>query len=448
MSTERRDYQEQAVRRLRCQLKKRRVIAVSPTGSGKTVVAAKLVKAERKWRVLFLAHTHEIVDQAYDKLREAGVRAGIVMATDERLHGNARVDPKARVQVASVQTVDRRGVPDCDLIVFDEAHRTMADMYQRIAAARPKAMVLGLTATPCRLDGQGLGGFYAEMYEVAKPSELQSQGHLAKPRVYTAPPDALAEIIRGLSEAVVSDGDFTASSAGRAVDRSVLIGHVVKEAMRLCPGAPKLVFACNVAHSKRLAARFRRAGVKAEHIDASTPADERVRILAALRSGEIEVICNVDILGEGWDMPALGAVIVARPTRSIARFLQMAGRCTRPYKGRVPLVIDHGANVQRLGIIPGMDIAWSLDGAPKRGGDPVVKVCKECLACIPAGCIECPHCGAETPIEKTKRQMLEDERILLVEVKEEQMRQLRETCAVVAAGKPVVAEWLVKALAR
>jgi hypothetical protein len=78
----------------------------------------------------------------------------------------------------------------------------------------------------------------------------------------------------------------------------------------------------------------------------------------------------------------------------------------------------------------------------------VVKVCKECLACIPAGCIECPHCGAETPIEKTKRQMLEDERILLVEVKEEQMRQLRETCAVVAAGKPVVAEWLVKALAR
>jgi len=447
-----RSYQQRAIEALQQILpSRRRVLAVSPTGSGKTLNVALLLKREPRWqRVLFVAHRYELIDQTFRTLQEVGIDAGVIMASDEQLHGRARVRPDARVQVASVQTIARRGVPSADLIVIDEAHRTMADTYQRIVSERPDCEVLGITATPYRLDGRGLGDFYTELYVIAEPSELHQEGYLAKPRVYSAPPAAVSKISAGLKNADVANKDYTVASTTRAVDTSFLVGQVVAEAKRLAPKVPKIVFACSVQHSKHLTRKFARAGIKAVHIDADTDAADREETLTALRRGRIEVICNVDILSEGWDMPALGAVIIARPTRSLSRFLQMAGRCTRPYRGRTPLIIDHGANVQRLDTLPGADIKWSLLGSQPRSRDaePALKVCPGCYACIAAACTECPLCGADTPIERTPRELREETRQRLVEYNEQLMEQLRAVAVKIATrhGAPEKAEEIVRML--
>jgi len=167
MKIGKRPYQQRAVKQLRKHLKdSKKVLAVAPTAAGKTVIASLLVKASPEYKkVLWVAHRYELIDQAYKSLKDLGLDVGIFMDQEERLHGDARVNKKARVQVASVQTISSRGVPKgVILIVFDEAHRVASDSYQSIIESRPRAKVLGLTATPCRSDKKGLGDFFNVLY--------------------------------------------------------------------------------------------------------------------------------------------------------------------------------------------------------------------------------------------------------------------------------------------
>lgn len=449
MKYERRQYEVIAVASIRQQIAEHgRVIAVGPTGCGKTVIASMLIKASEYRSILFVAHRYELIDQAHATLTRLGIKAGILMAQEESLHGLDRVDAKARVQVASVQTVAHRGGPaGVDLIVFDEAHRVMADSYQDIARRYPDAHVLGLTATPCRHDGRGLGDFFRSLYPIAMPSELHAAGYLAKPRVFTAPVEVLAELAEKLKAARTRLGDYAPDSLARVADSSVLIGRVVSEAIRIAPHVPKVVFACNVEHSKTLAARFRRRGIAAAHIDANTEPEERERILLALRTGAIEVVCNVDVLSEGWDLPALGAVVIARPTKSLSRFLQMAGRCTRPYNGLVPIVIDHGNNTLRHQRMPGADFEWALaDTEKKAKTEPSLKSCTECLAAIPIGCGECPECGAV--FERAERSMDRTEVPAKLEESEEiRVGDLRRRVFALAAAKSAPKGWAERVIA-
>lgn len=454
MKLESRAYETRAVRDLRRDLPKhRKVLAVAPTGAGKTVIASLLVKREKRWKkVLWLAHRHELIDQAYATLTGLGLDVGVTMAQDERLHGDERVNPDARIQVASVQSIAARGVPKgIGLIVFDEAHRVMANSYQKIARAIPRAEVLGLTATPCRLDGKGLGSFFRHLLVMAKPSELHADGYLAKPRTFAAPPEVMAALAKGLKGATTSKGDYTPGSIARAVDNGLLIGKVVAESLRIAPGVPKVVFAGGVEHSKRLVAGFKRKGIRSAHLDGKTPAEERESILADLRAGRLEVVSNVDVLSEGWDLPALGAVVVARPTKSLARFLQMSGRVQRPYKRRVPIVIDHGANVQRFDLLPGQDVEWALDEGARHsadGDDPRFKECVECCAAMPWGECECPECGAEQPDRKTARQEREEVEAKLEEMSQTRLAELRERIEEMAKVKRAPSGWSQAVLGR
>jgi DNA repair protein RadD len=447
MKLERRDYETRAVAAIRSALtERRRVVAVGPTGCGKTVIASMLIQQTELLRVLFVAHKYELIDQAHAQLAAHGVPAGVIMAQDERLHGGERVDPEARVQVASVQTVARRGGPErVDLIVFDEAHHVMADSYQRIAEAYPEALVLGLTATPCRADGKGLGDFFRHMVTIAKPSELYASGYLAKPRVFVAPDDALVELRKRTKGAETARGDYTPKALERIVSSGLLVGHVVSEALRLAPKVPKVVFAGSVRHSRELVTRFRRRGVKAAHLDANTDPHERAQMIADLKSGAIELISNVGVLTEGWDLPALGAVVIARPTRSKTLLFQMVGRVQRPCKGRAPVVIDHGNCCLSLGVDPREDHPWSLDASlSAKAGEPVVKACGDCLAIIPGGCTECPECGALQP--KTARQEREEVEAKLVELERTRVAALRERVEKMAKEKNAPPGWVEKVM--
>lgn len=450
MKLEKRPYEVKAVHDLRAELPKhKRVLAVAPTGAGKTVIASLLVQTEPRWRrVLWLAHRTELIDQARTRLVNLGVHCGVQCAKYELLHPE-HVDRTAYCQIGSVQTIHRRGslLDDVDLIVFDEAHRAMADTYQAIAAAHPSAEILGLTATPCRLDGRGLGDFFRVMNVLVRPSQLYGKDYLREPITYIEDED---EVMRGLRGAQTSGGDFTSTSMRRAVDKPKLIGNVVRQALKLAPGVAKVVYAATREHSKKIAARFRKAGITAAHLDGDTNVRERERILDRLRDGTLEVVCNVDVLTEGWDLPALGAVVIARPTKSLSRLMHMIGRVQRAEGPRRKIVIDHGANCTRLQHIPGEDVAWTLErGEPERPDanvEPRVKVCVECCVMIQWACAECPCCGAEQPLAKTRQQILEEQEAELVKLNrarfEKQRDELRRRAKKVARERGLDMSWV------
>jgi superfamily II DNA or RNA helicase len=401
---EHRAYEQDAVRALRLLLPaRRRVLAVAPTGSGKTVIGALLLGAEKRWRrVLWLAHRVELIEQARSRIVGLGMRCGVRCASYEQ-RCPEHVDPAARVQVGSIQTVIRRELEDVDLIVIDEAHRSMADSYQRLAELKPEAEVLGLTATPIRTDGRALGDFFHALHVIARPSQLYAGGYLVEPITYAAAPDARDMLSKRLHDVRRVGGDFQVDELGQAVNTHELVGNVVTEALRLAPRVPKVVFAATVQHSKQIAARFARAGVSTAHIDSETPAETRARALAALARGAVEVICNVEILTEGWDLPALGAVVIARPTWSLVRFMHMIGRVQRVGGPAQKLILDHGGNAERLQHFPGEDMDWELltggrnVAAPAGRAMPRVRICPGCSVVLLDDCEKCPYCGTFQP---------------------------------------------------
>ncbi|HEU4406786.1 MAG TPA: DEAD/DEAH box helicase family protein [Polyangiaceae bacterium] len=293
-----RPYQRAALDRLAALVRggARRVLLASPTGSGKTVLAVALIAdaLARGERVLFLAHRRELVVQTFDKLRAHGVperSVGVFMGRDPRWR------PGAPVQVASVDTLRNRPKPPADLVFVDEAHRALAKSYRDLAAHYAGALQLGLTATPYRADNRPLADAYDELVVVASVRELIAQGHLVEPRVFTVPasraPDLTGVRVRG--------GDYDASELARAVDREGLVGDIVEHWGRLARGVRTVAFAASVEHSRHVVARFRAAGVPAEHLDGETPTPERDAILARVDRGETLVVSNCGVLTEGWD---------------------------------------------------------------------------------------------------------------------------------------------------
>lgn len=427
---EQRAYEQDAIRALRELLPAhRRVLAVGPTGSGKTVIGALLLESESRWRrVLWLAHRVELIEQARAQIIGLGIACGVRCASYEKLRPE-HADPDARVQVGSIQTVARRELADVDLVIIDEAHRSMAKTYQDLVKLFSDAEVLGLTATPLRTDGRALGDFFTKLYLIARPSTLYSGGYLAEPVTYAAPPDTretLSERLRGVRRA---DGDFQQEELGLAVSTHELVGNVVSETMRLAPRVPKVVFAATVQHSKLLATRFARAGVPTAHIDGKSPAEMRTRALASLAAGTIEVICNVEILTEGWDLPALGAVVVARPTWSLVRFMQMIGRVQRVGGTSRKLVLDHGGNAERLQHFPGEDVDWELltggrlTPASPRTSDHV-RICPGCSAVLLESCENCPYCGTFQP---SVRRLIEEQEAELAVLEKTRIEKLRNS---------------------
>lgn len=386
-----------------------------------TVVAARLIKMwmARRKRCLFLAHRKELIDQVSGKLDDFGVPHGVLMGR------HARRRPEEPVQVASVKTImakrkcvsckampelmltcpvchgkgkaRARTPPPADYIVVDEAHRVLGDEYMQLLAHYPKAKLLAITATPWRLDGQGLGRLFTNMVVIANMRELIAGGYLLPLRLFGPPLDIDLSAVR------VRRGDYDNDQLANVMRREKLIGNIVEHYQRLGQGERAVVFATNVPHSRDITRRFVEAGISAEHLDGTMEDDQRDGILKRLRDGTTRVVSNVDVLAEGWDLPSLYCVILARPTKSITRFLQTVGRPMRPFKGQThALVLDHARCVHEHGR-PEDFRAWSLEDR-KEKGRPKGKSSGEL--------VQCPKCGQYLspmqPCDRCNPQLLQE----------------------------------------
>jgi superfamily II DNA or RNA helicase len=407
-----RPYQLDAITRLDTRVAHgaRRVLLVAPTGSGKTILASSVIVSavSEGRRVLFLAHRRELINQAYRKLLEFGLPApavGVLMAKDPRRR------PGALVQVASVDTLRNRAKPGADLVFTDECHRSLSNTYVQIARDYPNALHIGLTATPYRADGKGLGDAYDELIVVASPRQLIDEGFLVEPRVFTVPyakrPD--------LSKVKISKGDYAVDALEQAVDRAGLVGNIVEHWLEHAPGIRTVVFPVSVAHSKHIVERFVGAGVRAEHLDGATPTAERDAILARVDSGETLVVSSVGVLSEGWDQPSVKCAILARPTKSTGLYLQQAGRILRPWQNQPAIILDHGGCALEHGL-PQDTREFSLEGRKKRKSTESLSTVRECPSCNAVLSINtrlCPVCGYQLVVE---RELPQEEAGKLVEV--------------------------------
>jgi superfamily II DNA or RNA helicase len=379
---------------------RRRILLVAPTGSGKTVIAAAVVAdaVSRGLRVLFLAHRRELINQASRKLHAAGVvdHAIILPGFPMRLGEPVQVASIASLHARMIRSAAIDRLP-ADVIVVDEAHHCRARSYRQILDTYPNAVIIGLTATPCRGDGRGLGGIFEVLIEASTVAELTAARFLVPARIYAPTrPD--------LSGVRIERGDYVEAQLAERVDTPQLVGDVVAHCHRLNPERrATVVFATGVAHSKHLCDEFCRSGLLAEHIDGSTPRDERDAILRRFEAGAVELICNAMVLTEGFDCPEIGCLILARPTKSLGLYRQMVGRALRPAPGKVDaLIIDHSGAVFAHGF-PDDPIDWSLAedrraenkahaARGEYGGPPKLVDCPECKAVRFQG-QPCPACG-------------------------------------------------------
>ncbi len=389
----------------------RRVLAVLPTGGGKTIVAAELVRravAGGK-RVLFLAHKRELVQQASRKLFAAGIDHGIVAAG---FTGRA-----ASVQVASVPTLHSRAVrsskidlPPADLIIVDEAHHANATTWRRILDAYPEAQIVGFSATPARGDGRGLGVVFQAMVEGPTIKQLIDLGHLVGTRVFapTVPDLAAVEVRR--------TGDYHEGQLAEIMDRPKLTGDIVTHYHRLAGGQKAVVFATSREHGAHLCHEFNLSGVPAGYVDGETPTPERDRILRMLVEGGLDVVVNVGCLVEGWDCPEVRVLVLARPTKSLGLYLQILGRGLRPAPGKTHcLVLDHAGATLEHGFAE-EPTRWTLDAnqraeRPQRATrsknqPPRLLACPECAA-VRCNWQPCENCGWRPPPRRSAVDMIE-----------------------------------------
>jgi len=388
-----RDYQQADLDRLRAAYRQghKAVLYQAPTGSGKTVLFSHVVEgaAARSVPTAVIVHRQELLDQCSRALHSLGLDHGIVAA-------GRHASPMHNVLVCSAQTLVRRiGQPQfrrLRLLVLDEAHHATAGTWRKIIDACPEARLLGVTATPLRLDGRGLREVFDHLVTGPTVGDLIQRGYLSDYRVY-APPSTLD--LTGIRK---QGGDYAKGELAARVDKPRIIGDSVQHYRRLCDGQPAIAFCASVKHAEHTAEQFRAHGYRAESIDGTLSPQVRRARIEALGRGELNVLTSCEIVSEGTDIPIVAAAILLRPTQSLGLCLQQVGRVLRPAPGKdYALILDHVGNVARHGF-PDDEREWSLDGLPAgKVKDPVetVRTCAGCFAAFRPIMRVCPYCGEE-----------------------------------------------------
>lgn len=388
MTFQARAYQDAMIDQVRVKLRThKRVLLQLPTGGGKTVVGGKMIEsaAGKGHRCFFTVHRRELIEQTVETFNDVGIRHGVI-ASGHPFHS------LERVQICSIDTLKHRmhlvaNAPP-KFIMIDEAHHVGAAGWKAVAQAFPDAFVVGLTATPERLDGKGLDDVFHDIVLGPSTAWLIGNGYLCDYRAFApSAPD--------MDGVHVRMGDYVKSEASAAMDKPTITGDAISHYLKLARGKSAVCFCVSVEHSKHVAEQFRQAGVMAWHLDGGTPYGERSEAIRAFRNGEIKVLTNVDLFGEGFDLPSLVASILLRPTKSLALYLQQVGRALRtaPGKDRA-LILDHAGNIARHGL-PDEEREWGLKGRDKKkkaGAAIDARQCPRCFALHRPAPV-CPECG-------------------------------------------------------
>lgn len=394
----------------------RSILIQSPTGSGKTLLTAHMLKtaASKGLSSWFLVHRRELIKQSISAFAEVGVRHGVVAA--EFIE-----ESNLPIQLASVQTLARRvhKMNPPKLIVYDESHHLAAGSWSKIHAAFPKAYHIGLTATPERLDGTGLKPWFSHMIKGPSVRWLIDNGFLSEYKIYAPPSINTTDIHSRM-------GDFVKSELQQAIDKPSITGDAIKHYLKHGAGKRAVCFCVSIEHSKHVMRQFLDAGVAAAHVDGESSVEYRDATIERFRKNEIQVLTNVDLFGEGFDLPALEVAILLRPTQSLALYLQQVGRALRPYAGKSHAVIlDHAGNCARFGL-PDEEREWSLESRDKKSKRDAlsgnIRICPKCFAATEMGPPVCRFCGYEYEKKPRKVEQVEGE---LQEVDAEALRRQR-----------------------
>lgn len=389
-----RPHQENAIHLLRSSLGrgKRRPMLQLPTGAGKTVVAAAIIEMalNKRKRCIFTVPAIELIDQSVNSFLHEGIaEVGVIQASHEM------TDPSRPVQVASVQTLMRRPIPETDLVIIDEAHRMFDFVTDWMTQdAWKRVPFIGLSATPYT---KGLGKWFDDLIIPATMQDLIDLGYLAPFRVFApSHPD--------LSGVQVSRGDYVEGQLSEAMQKGKLVADIIDTWLEKGGNQPTLCFAVDRAHAKHLQQKFQEAGVPTGYMDAYTKREERDEIRRQFQAGEIKVVTNVGVLTTGvdWDVRVL---ILARPTKSEILYQQIIGRALRTAPGKEhALILDHSDTTLRLGFVTDIQHEALDDGRERQATKseaPLPKECPKCAYLKPPRVTECPNCGFK-PEHKAK----------------------------------------------
>lgn len=365
------------------------VLLVMPTGAGKTATCAWMIKSalSKGLPTWFLCHRKELVGQASKTFDRFGIPYGIIAS-------GSQPTPYKPVQVCSIQTlvnrVDRLKKPG--LVVYDEAHHMASASWSKVKDMLPDSFHLGLTATPERLDGKGLADYFQTMVLGPDAGFLIENGFLSKYRVF-------APTTVNTSSVSTRAGDFAKDELSALMDKPSITGDAVEHYLKLAAGKRALCFCVSVEHSKHVVEQFRANGVAATHVDGTTPPKEREHASKDFADGKIFILSNVELFGEGYDVPAAEVAILLRPTQSLALHLQQIGRVLRPAEGKEhAIILDHVGNCLRHGL-PDTERQWSLQGRPKKAKgkkqetSESVRQCPKCYGVMSARLLKCDYCS-------------------------------------------------------
>ena len=402
----------------------RAVLIQAPTGSGKTALAVKILGNARKLgkSAWFNVHRRELLTQSAEAFERDGIPYHVLSAAWEKRPLETR-----GVQINAIATLAKRFYAQAppDMIVWDETHHLAAGTWNRIFTAFPHAIHIGLTATPERLDGQGLDKHYTAMVEGPTTAWLIAQGFLSPYRLFAPPGISTA----GIKTAM---GDYARGALNAAADTPTITGDAVAHYKRHADGKRAVVFCVSREHSRHVVGQFISQGIPAAHCDGETDPAVRDGMLKDFRTGKLLVLSNVDLFGEGFDLPAIECCIMLRPTQSLALYLQQVGRVLRVSDGKAEaIILDHAGNAALHGLPDDVRL-WCLEGRETRKrreielGVKPPRVCPKCFAAQPRLGDRCVYC--QTPFDLSPRTVEEKEGDL-VEVKVVQRPQRELTLA-------------------
>lgn len=383
-----RPYQQQLITDIGSSLKNghRAIVAVLGCGGGKSIIQGSIAKSatDNGKRVLFLVHRKELCQQITNTFKGLGVDLSLC-------------------DISMVQTVSHRlgKLPNYDLIITDEGHHSTANTYRKIYDYYSDVVRLSFTATPIRLNKGGLGEVYTDLITSVSTKWLIENNYLAPYKYYSV---KLADT----STLHTVAGEFKQDEVQQLMENKEIYGDTVKQWERLAKGSKTIVYCASVEASKKTSEQFLLHGYSSIAIDGNTPQRERERAMRAFRNGEVRILCNCELFGEGLDVPDCECVVLLRPTQSLTLFIQQSMRSMRYMPNKTAIIIDHVGNCYRHGL-PDDDREWSLE--PKHKQENIVKIreCKNCFAVYPPNLSKCPYCGAEATheIRKTDKKVVE-----------------------------------------